>query len=133
MATKKATKSNKVYVVQVQKYLVEPAFDIGYENDTYILGTYKTLERAQKAACDEVIKVLPSIYCEHAYGLNAGETAWGDWDELPETEAEKTEDYGYSQEGVIDLIRKAGGEVRIETEYDDIYFETTISTQRVKG
>ena len=45
---------------------------------------------------------------------------------------ERTEDDYYSKEGVIELIRKAGGQVRIETPYEDEYFETTISQQKVK-
>lgn len=125
-------KDNKVYVVKVEDYRNDPAFDVNYENGTFIKGTFTSRESAEKAAIAEAEEVIPTIYCEHAYGLESGESAWGDWDDLPKTEAEKTEDNAYSQEGVMNLVRKAGGEIRIETQYDDIYFEITIVEQKSK-
>ncbi|GEM_PF-5464218 len=123
---------NKVYVVKVEDYRNDPAFDVNYENGTFIKGTFTSRESAEKAAIAEAEEVIPTIYCEHAYGLESGESAWGDWDDLPKTEAEKTEDNAYSQEGVMNLVRRAGGEIRIETQYDDIYFEITIVEQKSK-
>jgi len=125
-------KDNNVYVVKLEDYRNDPAFDVNYENGTFIKGTFTSRESAEKAAIAEAEEVIPTIYCEHAYGLESGESAWGDWDDLPKTEAEKTEDNAYSQEGVMNLVRKAGGEIRIETQYDDIYFEITIVEQKSK-
>ena len=128
-ATKKAPKSNKVYVITVEDYS-----DEGFNGETYVLGTYKSLAKAKERACAEVEQVLDEIYCEHAYfeGIDE-EFSWGNWDELPETNEEKDEDEAnYSQEEILDLVEKAGGQVRIEVNYDN-YYEITITEQEVRG
>lgn len=124
-------KDNTVYVVKVEDYRNDPAFDVNEENGTFIKGTFTSRKSAEKAAIAEAEEAIPTMYCEHAYGLESGETAWGDWDDLPMTEADKTEDDSYSQEGIMNLVRKAGGEIRIETQSDGIYFEITIVKKKV--
>ena len=119
-------KDNTVYVVKVEDYRNDPAFDVNYENGTFLKGTFTSREDAEKVAIAEAEEAIPTMYCEHAYGLGSGETSWGDWDDLPKTEADD-----YSQEGIMNLVRKAGGEIRIETQYDDIYFKITIVEQEV--
>jgi hypothetical protein len=123
MAQKKATKNKDyVYVVTVDT-----------DGKSHLLGTFQEKERAERVAFIAAREILPDIYCEHAYlSSSDSEECWGDWDDLPETEAERTEDDDYSKEGVLELIRKAGGQVRIETPHEDEYFETTISQQKVK-
>lgn len=124
MTNKKATK-NKGYV-----YVVA----VDTDGKSHLLGTFQDKERAERVAFIAAREILPDIYCEHAYLSGSdSEECWGDWNALPETEAEKKEqDMTYSKEGVIELIRKAGGQVRIETPREDEYFETTISQQKVK-
>lgn len=123
-------KDKTVYVLKVEDYRNDPEFDVSGENGTFIKGTFTSRESAEKVAIAEAEEAIPTMYCEHAYGLESGETAWGDWDDLPMTEADKTEDDSYSQEGIMNLVRKAGGEIRIETQYDDIYFEISIVEQQ---
>lgn len=125
------TKDKTVYVVKVEDYRNDPAFDVNYENGTFLKGTFTSRESAEKVAIAEAEAAIPTMYCEHAYGLESGETAWGDWDDLPITEADKTEDDTYSQEGIMNLVRKAGGEIRIETQDDCIYFKISIVEQTV--
>lgn len=124
MAKKNAT-NNKGYV-----YVVT----VDTDGDSHILGTFQEKERAERVAFIAAREILPEIYCEHAYLSSSDkEECWGNWNDLPETEAKKKEqDMTYSKEGVIELIRKAGGQVRIETPYEDEYFETTISRLKVK-
>lgn len=124
MAQKKSTKNaGYVYVVTVDT-----------DGDAYTLGIFQEKERAERVAFIAAKEILQDIYCEHAYFPGSdSEECWGDWNGLPETEAERKEqDRSYSKEGVIELIRKAGGQVRIETPREDEYFETTISQQKVK-
>ena len=124
MTKKKASKNaGYVYVVTVDT-----------DGETDIIGTFQEKEQAERAAFNAAREMLPNIYCERAdLSSSDRDECWGDWNDLPETETEKVEqDMLYSKEGVIELIRKAGGQVRIETPYEDEYFETAISRQKVK-
>lgn len=123
--TKKNATKNAGYVYAVT---------VDTDGKSHLLGTFQEKERAERVAFIAAREILPDIYCEHAYLSGSdSEECWGDWDSLPETEAGKAEqDMAYSKEGVIELIRKAGGQVRIETPHEDEYFETTISQQKVK-
>lgn len=132
MARKNQTKdTGYLYLVQIDNHIVDPSFDLADENGTYVLGPYKLKDTAIKKALEAFREVLPKIYCEH--GITAdGEHSWGDWDDLPDTEAERDpEDYEYSKESVIELIRKNECQVRIE-DSDSNYFDVTISRRKAK-
>ena len=121
--------NKKVFVV-----LVEDHSNEGETGENFVLGTYATRKDAEKAAIGEMEEIIQWMYCEHAYfGVNGSEESWGDWDELPDTEKEREEaEANYSKEGIIDLIRQAGGQVRIEANRDN-YYEITITEEEVKG
>ena len=120
--------NKKIYVV-----LVEDHSNEGEQGENFVLGAYSNRAAAEKAAIAEMEEIVQWMYCEHAdLSSSDSEECWGNWDDLPETEAEKKEqDMTYSKEGVIELIRKAGGQGRIESDCGP-YYEITITEEELK-
>ena len=129
--SKTVKQAHYTYLVEVENYIVTPEFDIEGANGTTVLGPYNDNTTAISHALEAFKEALPKIYCEHGYGSD-GETSWGNWGELPDTEAERDPDeHAYSKESVIELIRKNDCQVRIE-DSDGTYFDVTISRRKAK-
>ena len=100
------------------------------DDEAFIDGVYKSKASATDALMDEVESNIGEIYCEFAYIEPDKETSWGDWDDLPETAKDKTEDDEYSKEEILALIRKHGY-LYIEDEDGESY-EVSISKFEVE-
>lgn len=104
-------------------YLVTAAYqkDGGDLDYTSNIGVYKSKEGATKALIEVAIEYLPVYDCDRAIiGYNHDDYQWGEWDNLPVTADKKGDPddddyYDFSQEEILDLIRKAG-RVLVETE-----------------
>lgn len=118
----------KIYVV-----LVEDHSNEGEDGENFVLGAYSNRAAAEKAAIAEMEEIVQWMYCEHAYFKGSdSEESWGNWDELADTEKEREEaEETYSREGISELIRKAGGQVRIESDCG-LYYEITITEEELK-
>ena len=97
-------KTPKTYVYNV---LVDDRKGIT-DDESFIVGAYKSKSSATDALMDEVESNIGEIYCEFASIEPNKEANWGDWDSLPETVKDKTEDDEYSKEEILALIRKHG-------------------------
>lgn len=104
--------NEKVYLVTAS-YQKEGG-DLDY---TKTIGVYKSKEGATKALIDVAIEDLPCYDCERAIiGYNNDDYMWGEWDKLAVTADKNDEEYyDFSQEEILELIRKAG-RVFVETE-----------------
>lgn len=100
------------------------------DDEAFIDGVYKSKASATAALMDEVESNIGEIYCEFAYIESNKEYNWGDWDDLPETAKDKTEDDEYSKEEILALIRKHGY-LYIEDEDGESY-EVSISKFEVE-
>ena len=118
--------SNKVYVVTVHE---NEQGAVGCD-DAFVLGVYASRELAVEAAVGEARSKFPHIYCEE--GDIGDELNWGEWDDLPDTEAERTEDDAFSKEGVLNAIREAGGTFRV-TDAEGYFYELTVTEEKVIG
>jgi hypothetical protein len=82
-----------------------------------------------EAAVGEARRKFNQIYCEEGE-IGDEELNWGEWEDLPDTEAERTEDDDYSKEGIIDAIRAAGGSFRV-SDADGNFYELTVSEEKI--
>lgn len=119
--------SNKVYVITVH----ENEQGVFGCDDAFVLGVYASRELAVEAAVGEASSKLCNIYCEEG-DIGGEELNWGEWEDLPETEAERTEDDDFSKEGVLNAIREAGGTFRV-TDEERYFYELTVSEEEVIG
>ena len=116
--------SNKVYVITVHEN--EPgAFGC---DDAFVLGVYASKDLAVEAAVGEASSKFYNIYCEE--GDIGDELNWGEWEDLPDTEAERTEDDAFSKEGVLNAIREAGGNFRV-TDAEGNFYALTVTEEDV--
>ena len=117
--------SNNVYVITVHEN--EPgAFGC---DESFVLGVYASEGLAVEAAVGEARSKFNHIYCEEG-DIGNEELNWGEWEDLPDTEAERTEDDDYSKEGIIDAIRAAGGSFRV-SDADGDFYELTVSKEEI--
>ena len=117
--------SNNVYVITVHEN-DEGAVD---SCEAFVLGVYDSKELAVETSVGEARSKLNHIYCEKG-DIGDEELNWGEWEDLPDTEAERTEDDEFSKEGIINAIRAAGGTFRV-TASDGIFYEITVSEEEV--
>jgi hypothetical protein len=117
--------NNNVYVITVH------ANDQGAfgGDDAFLLGVYASEELAVEAAVAEARNKFRHVYCEECE-IGDEELNWGEWEDLPDTEAERTEDNDYSKEGVINAIRAAGGTFRVSVPNGSFY-ELTVSEEEI--
>lgn len=115
--------NNNVYAITVHEY------EHGATDDAFVLGVYGSKERAVEDAVGEARSKFNHIYCEKG-DIGGEELNWGDWEDLPDTEAERTEADDYSKEGVINAIRAAGGSFRV-TDADGNYYELKVSEEEI--
>ncbi|MBR2305784.1 MAG: hypothetical protein IKA48_00985 [Fibrobacter sp.] len=117
--------SNNVYVITIHEY----AQGATGCDDAFVLGVYGSKERAVEDAVGEARSKFNHIYCEEG-DIGGEELNWGDWENLPDTEAERTEDDDYSKEGVINAIRAAGGSFRV-TDAEANFYELKVSEEEI--
>lgn len=117
--------SNNVYVITVHEY---EQGAVGCD-DAFVLGVYASKELAVEAAVGEARSKLNHIYCEEG-DIGGEELNWGEWGDLPDTEAERTEDDDFSKEGIINAIRAAGGTFRV-TDADSNFYALTVSEEEL--
>ena len=118
--------SNKVYVLTAHEN-EQGAFGC---DDAFVLGVYASKELAVEAAVGEASSKFNHIYCEE--GDFGDELNWGEWDDLPDTEAERTEDDDFSKEGIFNAIRAVGGNFRV-TDADGNFYELAVSEEEIIG
>lgn len=117
--------NNNVYVITVHEN-EQGAFGC---DDAFVLGVYGSEELAVEAAVGEARSKFNHIYCEEG-DIGGEELNWGEWEDLPDTEAERTEDDDYSKEGIFDAIRAADGTFRV-TDGDGNFYELTVSEEEI--
>ena len=117
--------NNSVYVITVH------ANDQGAfgGDDAFLLGVYGSEELAVEAAVAEARNKFSHVYCGECE-IGDEEFNWGEWQDLPDTEAERTEDDDYSKEGILNAIRAAGGSFRISVPNGSFY-ELTVTEEEV--
>ena len=132
MAKKTSTKktSKTVYVVTTHEQMDDCSYEGSSSN---VVGVYTSREAAEKVAYGEATEYLEQLYCERAYfGGDDEEYQWGEWDDLPDTEAERTEDDDFSKEGIFNAIRAVGGNFRV-TDADGNFYELAVSEEEIIG
>jgi hypothetical protein len=117
--------NNNVYVITVHEN-EQGAFG---GDDAFLLGVYASEELAVEAAVAEARSKFSHVYCEECE-IGDEELNWGEWEDLPNTEAERTEDDDYSKEGVLNAIRAAGGTFRVSVPNGSFY-ELTVSEEEI--
>jgi hypothetical protein len=117
--------NNNVYVITVHEN-ENGAYGC---DESFVLGVYAREELAVEAAVGEARSKFNHIYCEEG-DIGNDELNWGEWEDLPDTEAERTEDDDYSKEGILDAIRAAGGSFRV-SDADGNFYELTVSEEEI--
>jgi hypothetical protein len=117
--------NNSVYVITVH----ENEHGASDCDDAFLLGVYASEELAVEAAVAEARSKFSHVYCDECE-IGDEEFNWGNWQDLPDTEAERTEDDDYSKEGVINAIRAAGGSFLISVPNGSFY-ALTVSEEEV--
>lgn len=117
--------ASNVYVVTVHES-EQGAFGC---DDSFVLGVYASEELAVEAAIGEARSKFCHIYCEEG-DIGNEELNWGEWEDLPDTEDQRTEADDYSKEGIIEAIRAAGGSFCV-TDADGNFYKLTVSEEEI--